>query len=597
MKIVPRNEYPRPQFQRAEWLNLNGTWEFAFDDLEEGVEQGWFDGRKLPENILVPFPYQSDLSGIGDRAVHEVVWYARTLEFQQEWKGQDVLLHFGAVDYACKVWVNGSLVGGNRGGHVPFSFDIAPYLVEGENRIVLRVEDRQAPGQPRGKQSITGSPSGIDYYCTTGIWQTVWLEPVPQMRIETLRITPVADEEALKLRVYLHAPARQWTVEADIYDGEELVATVRKQTCNGAIRLFCRVPNAKLWSPDNPHLYDLRIRLLQSGELVDEIESYAGLRTVELSEGKLLINGEATYLKMVLDQGYWPESYLAAPTDDALRADVEIAKAMGFNGARKHQKVEDPRWLYWCDKLGLLVWGEMANARTWSPEAEEMFAAEWQRAVLRDYNHPCIVTWVPLNESWGVPDIANGHAAQYAFAEHIVRLTRFLDPYRPIIDNDGWEHTDVTDICTIHDYTETGGEMRERYAHTALGGPLPEKTWWNGKDTFACGASHRGQPVMLTEVGGYLIRPFWLPSSQWDTLYSSYGAVNNTEELLAKYNDLMTAIDSLGFVSGFCYTQLTDVEQEINGLLTYDRKPKIPIEELRRINEVLGEVQAASSHG
>jgi beta-galactosidase/beta-glucuronidase len=588
VKILPRPEYPRPQFQRREWVNLNGTWEFSFDDAEVGIAEGWQDGRPLVGQIVVPYPYQSELSGVNDKEIHEVVWYARTLAYQPEWRGQDLLLHFGAVDYATTVWVNGQLVGGNRGGHVPFSFDIAPYLHEGEdNRITVRVEDRQDACQPRGKQSVTGKPIGIDYYCTTGIWQTVWVEPVPQVRIESLRMTPLLDEEALKLRVYLHAPAANWTIEADVLDGDEVVSTLRKDTHNGTGRLFLRIPDPKHWSPDSPHLYGLRVRLLQNGELLDEIESYAGMRSIELRNGEFLLNGKPTYLKMVLDQGYWPESYLAAPTDEAIRYDVEITKALGFNGSRKHQKVEDPRFLYWCDKLGLMVWGEMANAREWSSEAEEMFLSEWSRVVQRDYNSPSIVSWVPLNESWGVPEIDEGHAAQYAFVERAVKLTRFLDPHRPVIDNDGWEHTDVTDICTIHDYTATGEEMVAKYAETASGGPLPEKAWWDGSMTFAPGSIYRGQPVMLSEVGGFLIRPFWLPADKWDVLYDTYGSVSNTDELLAKYKDLMGSIASLPFVSGFCYTQLTDVEQEINGLLTYHRKPKVPIDQVSEINRSL----------
>ena len=584
---LPRPEYPRPQFVRPEWTNLNGAWEFAFDDAEVGLEEGWHDGRALPRQIVVPFPYQSEASGINDKEIHEVVWYARSFDFQNEWRGQDLLLHFGAVDYAATVWVNGVLVGGNRGGHVPFKFDIAPYLVEGENRIAVRVEDRQDPCQPRGKQSVSGEPRGIDYYCTTGIWQTVWLEPVPQIRIEKLRITPHLDESAFKLSVYLHAPHGAWSVEADVLDGDTVVASLRKPTRNGSARLFVRVPDAKCWSPETPHLYDLRVRLVQNGEVIEEIQSYAGMRSIELTDGEFRLNGEAVYLKMVLDQGYWPESYMAAPTDDALRADVELTKAMGFNGSRKHQKVEDPRWLYWCDRLGLLVWGEMANAREWSLDAEEMLLSEWRRVVERDYNHPSVVAWVPHNESWGIPEIDKGHAAQYAFVERTAALTRVLDPYRPVIDNDGWEHTDVTDIATIHDYTATGAEMIEKYAATANGGPLPTKSWWDGKTTFAQGSQYRGQPVMLTEVGGFLIRPSWLPADQWDVLYDTYGSVSDPADLLAKYQDLMGAIASLKFVAGFCYTQLTDIEQEINGLLTYDRRPKIPIEAIAAINQSL----------
>jgi beta-galactosidase/beta-glucuronidase len=584
---LPRPEYPRPQLERPHWTNLNGEWEFAFDDANAGLAEGWHDGRTLGRRIVVPFPYQSEASGINEKEIHEVVWYARSFAYQPEWRGQDMLLHFGAVDYACTVWVNGVLVGGNRGGHVPFSFDIAPYLHEGENRIALRVEDGQDPAQPRGKQSINGLPGGIDYYCTTGIWQTVWLEPVSQIRIEKLRITPDLEESAFKLSVYLHAPHANWMIEADVIDNGEVVASLRKPTRNGSARLFIRVPDAKLWSPDAPNLYDLRVRLVQNGELIDEVTSYTGMRSVDLRDGHMCLNGEPIYMKMVLDQGYWPESYLAAPSDEAIRRDVELTKALGFNGSRKHQKVEDPRWLYWCDKLGLMVWGEMANARDWSMEAEEMLLSEWQRVVQRDYNHPCIVTWVPLNESWGVPEIAKGHAAQYAFVERAVNVTRFLDPYRPVIDNDGWEHTDVTDIATIHDYTATGQEMIDKYEETAKGGPLPVRSWWDGKITFTEGSQYRGQPVMLTEVGGFLIRPSWLPADQWDVLYDTYGSVNDPAELLAKYEDLMGSIASLGFIAGFCYTQLTDIEQEINGLLTYDRRPKVPIEEIARINRSL----------
>ena len=584
---IPRREYPRPQFVRQDWVNLNGPWEFAFDGADIGLQDAWFDGRRLDREIVVPFTHQTAASGIDEKDIHEVVWYARSVQYRPEWRGSDLLLHFGAVDYASTIWVNGLLVGGNRGGHVPFSFDIAPYLHEGENRIVVRVEDRQDLTQPRGKQAWNGKPHGIDYYCTTGIWQTVWLEPVPQCRIESLRITPDLEDELFRVRVYLHAPASNWTVEIDLLDGEEVVHSVRKETSNAASQLKLHAKDAKRWSPENPHLYDIVVRLKQNGEVIDEVRSYAGMRSVELRNGEFLLNGEPMYMKMVLDQGYWPESFMTAPTDEALKFDVEVTKAMGFNGSRKHQKVEDPRWLYWCDKLGLLVWSEMANARAWSPEAEEMFLAEWSRVVQRDYNHPCVVTWVPLNESWGVPEIAKGHAAQYAFVERAVSMTRFLDPYRPVIDNDGWEHTDVTDICTIHDYTTTGAEMVARYHETTLGGPLPERSWWDGNVTFTDGAVYRGQPVMLTEVGGFLIRPWWLPKEQWDVLYNSYGSVNTADDLLAKYEELMVGIASLNFVSGFCYTQLTDVEQEANGLLTYDRKAKIPVEEIRRINESL----------
>lgn len=587
MTSVLRTEHPRPQHRRDDWTSLNGTWEFAFDDAEIGLEEGWQEGPALPLTINVPFPYQAPLSGIADTSVHEVVWYAKTLTYEEAWAGKDLLLHFGAVDYFTTVWVNGQFVGSNRGGHVPFSFDIAPYLTQGDNRIVLRVEDRQDATQPRGKQVVSGIPHGIDYTCTTGIWQTVWLEAVPQVRIDSFRMTPIMEQDGLEVRVLLHAPANSWEIEVDVFDGDQLVATGRRPTMGASGRVFLRIENPKTWSPESPNLYGIKIRLLQKGDVLDEVTSYVGMRSVELRDGKFLLNGRSTYMRMALDQGYWREGLLAAPSDAHLKADVELAKSLGFNGVRKHQKVEDPRFLYWCDLLGLMVWAEMANARAYTPEAEEAFLQEWARAVERDANSPSVVAWVPLNESWGVPLINKGHVGQYAFVERAVQTTRRVDPYRPVIDNDGWDHTDVTDICTIHDYTSTGAEVRERYADASNGGPLPKQTWWDGGLTFVEGSGYHGQPVMLTEVGGFLIKPFWLPKEDWDVLYATYGSVNDTEELLSKYEDLMGAIASLPFVSGFCYTQLCDVEQEINGLVTYDRVPKVPVERIRAINESL----------
>ncbi len=294
-----------------------------------------------------------------------------------------------------------------------------------------------------------------------------------------------------------------------------------------------------------------------------------------------------TYLRMILDQGYWPESYLAAPSDAALREDVEWVKKFGFNGVRKHQKIEDPRWLYWCDKLGVLVWGEMPNAREWSTQAEERLAAEWKRAVERDYNHPCIITWVPINESMGLPGLKESNPAQYAFVERMVRITREIDRHRPVIDNDGWEHSDITDICAIHDYTSTATLLKQRYHETRLGGPLPAHVWIDNKPLFVLGSRYRGQPIMLSEVGGFLQVPRGVPKDKRDMLFEFYGSCRSSDELLVKYGDLMAGIAALGFVAGFCYTQLTDIEQETNGLLTYDRQAKIEPQHIASIHERL----------
>jgi beta-galactosidase/beta-glucuronidase len=584
---IPRPEYPRPQFVRDEWFNLNGEWEFAFDDKEVGLAEEWSDGRKLPLRIIVPFGYQTKLSGIHDLGIHEVVWYARDFVMPDEWLQTDLLLNFGAVDYSTTVWINGQEVGHNRGGHVPFQFEIMPFVRKGNNRLTLRVEDRQDPQQPRGKQSHTGISHGIDYYNTTGIWQTVWLEPAPPIRIEEIRITPHARRNIVEVQVFLHAPSSPWRVEVEVLEKGKTVARVEDQTAVATGRLFLTIPYAKLWSPEAPNLYDLNIRLYEGERLLDEVKSYFGLRGLRLLDGKFLLNGSPAYLKMVLDQGYWPDGYLTAPTDEALQTDIGYIKMFGYNGVRKHQKIEDPRWLYWCDRLGLMVWEEMPNAREWSSHAEDLLSAEWQDAVRRDYNHPCIIAWVPVNESMGFPGLGQEHAGQYAFIERMVRVTRRLDGSRPVIDNDGWEHTDITDVLAIHDYTPTATKLEERYADTIKGGPLPLKVWIGEKPLFARGSKYRGQPIVLSEVGGFLSIPPDLPPEKRDMLYQFYASFQTPEELLEKYRDLMKGIASLRFLGGFCYTQLTDIEQEINGLLTYDRKPKIPPEKIAEIHREL----------
>lgn len=626
---VPRPEYPRPQFVRKDWECLNGAWEFAFDDADAGLTERWFEGHKLERVITVPFAYQTPLSGIDDKGIHEIVWYARdftvpetegwrgksALEFtvpdKNVWQGKSILLHFGAVDYRTTVWINGIEVGHNRGGHVPFTFDITPYLKPDSaavNRICLRVEDKQDATQPRGKQSKSGLPQGIDYYCTTGIWQTVWMEPVPHLHIRSLSITPILSVGVVVVDVFLHAPAGRWRLTGELLDGDEVVAEDTIDTLNASAQISFEVPEPKAWTPDSPHLYDMKIRFMRSrvGEdkdasdtfdlenaeespdenVIDEVESYTGLVDVALKDGKFLLNEKPTYLAMVLDQGYWLDGGMTAPTDAALRADVEWCKRFGFNGARKHQKVEDPRWLHWCDRLGLMVWGEMANARAWSAGTEEAFVAEWERAVRRDQSSPALVAWVPVNESMGLPGLKEGHPGQYAFLERIVALTRLIDPARPIIDNDGWEHTDVTDIIAIHDYSHTSTALKAHYKDKLAGGEMPPRIWTGSRAVYARGAAYQGQPIMLTEVGGFLALPD-LPAEQRDNLYKVYAAVRDNAELLVRYEDLMEGLAQLPFVSGFCYTQLTDIEQEINGLLTYDRKAKVEPERIAEIHRRL----------
>jgi beta-galactosidase/beta-glucuronidase len=579
--FIPRPEYPRPQFARRDWLNLNGVWEFAFDDADVGLAEHW-GSRETPlgGDILVPFPFQSGKSGIGRSEFHDVLWYARWFEVPAEFAGRDLCLHFGAVDYEATVWVNGCRVGANRGGHVAFSFDVTPFLREGQNRLVVRVVDTQDPTQPRGKQFWELQPKGCHYTRTSGIWQTVWLEPLPTRRIEHLRLTPDVDGGAIRVQVGLGRPGAASALTVRVTRQGEAVAAVTVGTPTREVDLAIGLGPMALWSPEEPNLYDLELELSDGGGTCDTVASYFGMRKISIAGNQVLLNNRPYFQRLVLDQGYYPEGLLSAPGDDALRADVEWAKRFGFNGVRKHQKVEDPRFLYWCDRLGLLVWGEMANAWEYSPAGEEAMVAEWERVVRRDYNHPCVAVWVPFNESWGIRDVRHC-LEQQGFVRRIVNLTRALDPTRLVVDNDGWEHSGDTDLCTIHDYTPCGDAFHQRYAAAASLGEFPLA--WDQHPIFLEEAGDK--PVLFTEVGGYLAEP--PEGSERDLLFQFYGSIRSSAELVDRYDRLMRGIARLGHAAGFCYTQLTDVEHEVNGLLTYDRRPKVDPAVLAALHERL----------
>jgi beta-galactosidase/beta-glucuronidase len=592
---LPRPEYPRPQFCRSEWTNLNGEWAFAFDDEDAGIAQGWHripaenlrsGGSPFDRRITVPFCYQSRLSGIGDTSFHDVVWYARTFTPPPpDVENQRLLLHFGAVDYRAAVWVNGTQVASHEGGHTPFCADVTPMVREGENVVVVRAEDPSRDVTiPRGKQYWREESEGIFYTRTTGIWQTVWLEPAGRRRIDGLRLTPDVDAAALDVEVAIEGFRLGLTLRLAVEHGGVRVLDDRVGLQSALVerrlplltrgeppttpypRLWAK---PALWSPEEPSLYDLRLELLDAeGQTLDTVDSYFGMRKIEVRNGKVYLNDRPYYQRLVLDQGYFPDSVLTAPTDEALRRDIELAKEMGFNGARKHQKVEDPRWHYWADRLGFLVWGEMANAYQYSPAYVRRITAEWQDAVRRDYNHPCIVAWVPLNESWGVPEVdADPRQIEHLLAMY--RLTRSLDRSRPVVSNDGWEHA-LTDLCTIHDYRDAATLSRiYETAESAIAEP-------ERRPVYASGHGYRGEPVLITEFGG-------IAFSSADPESWGYRIVSDAEELLERYGSLIATLLHCDVLQGFCYTQLTDVEQEINGLLTYDRRPKADLARIREI--------------
>jgi beta-galactosidase/beta-glucuronidase len=608
MGILQAENHPRPQLTRERWIDLCGIWQFAFDDGDVGLDQDWVNTPEVfDRTIAVPFPPESRASGIYDPAPHSVVWYRRSFRIVPEDRNGRLLLHFGAVDYRASVWVNGRLVAEHEGGHTPFSADITTVLDDGaeEQIVVVRAEDQPTDlTQPRGKQYWEHKPRRIWYHRTTGIWQPVWLEPVPALRITDVRWTPDVERGKLGLQVRLNRlpdrpvhlrvrlTLRDTSLADDTYAVErsELVRDIALEP--GGITMS---RERVLWSPSDPNLIDATLTLRDDAGVVDEVQSYAGLRSAGFANGRFLLNGRPYYLRLVLEQGYWPESHLAAPNADALRKEVELTKALGFNGVRIHQKVEDPRFLYWCDRLGLLVWGEMANAFVFSPTAVERLTREWLDVVRRDYSHPCIVTWVPLNESWGVPSLETD-PAQQAYVQALYHLTHALDRTRPVIGNDGWEHI-ASDVWGIHDYALDGNTIVERYGTPEA----VEETLANVQPhyrTIVLPDYHRkGEPIMLTECGGIGYKP--AAGEKW----FGYGTVKDTEGYLAKYQELIGAILSCPTIAGFCYTQLTDTEQETNGLLTEDRQPKLNLDAVNAITrgpsksipgEVLSSIQATT---
>jgi beta-galactosidase/beta-glucuronidase len=580
---VSETLHPRPRLTRTRWHDLCGTWDFAYDDDNAGLDAHWnIDPSHFDRRIEVPFPPESELSGINDKTYHPIVWYRRSFTAQQQ-PGERLILHFGAVDYRARVWVNCQLVATHEGGHTPFSADITTALVEGEQVVVVRAEDRPLDGSmPRGKQDWEPTPHAIWYDRTTGIWQPVWLEPVPATYLTSFHLTPDLVESAVKLEARLNHGLEGW-LSVSLRKGDELLAVQQVMVSGDTATTSISIPRARngqrrgdlYWSPESPNLITVTAVLLsEAGEQVDTVESYFGLRSVGIGEGRFLLNDRPYFVRSVLEQGFWPQSHLAAPSADALRKEVELIKALGFNACRIHQKIEDPRFLYWADHLGLLVWGEMANAYEFNPSAVDRFTREWLSAVDRDRSNPCIVTWVPINESWGVEDIAR-NPAQQAYASSLYHLTKALDPTRPVISNEGWEHT-VSDIIGVHDYTQHGSQLTARFGSAeAIAATLA--SFKPNRKRQRLIEDDRDQPVMLTEFGGISFHP--AAGQKW----MGYATVATDEEYLAILSDLFAAIYRSPELSGFCYTQITDTQQEKNGLYDEHRNPKLPVDKLREI--------------
>jgi uncharacterized short protein YbdD (DUF466 family) len=580
--------YPRPQLRRSRWTSLNGTWRFRFDDARSVTSPDQI--ADWPLEIQVPFAPESAASGIADDGFHVRCWYER--EFDCPPGDDRVILRFGAVDYSARVWVNGKLAVTHEGGHTPFSADITTLLnATGPQTVTVCVEDDPHDlAKPRGKQDWQREPHSIWYPRTTGIWQTVWFERVSRSYIEKLRWTPHVEGFSIAFEARIAGdPADDLSIELRLRHGERVLAGDRYGVVDREVdrNIVLSDPgiddyrNELLWSPERPTLLDATVRLMRGDEVIDECESYTALRSANVLRDRFMLNGRPYKLRMVLDQGYWPESLMTAPGDEALKRDVELAKAMGFNGVRKHQKIEDPRYLYWADRLGLMVWEEMPSAYRFTRTAIRRTVREWSEAIERDYSHPCVIVWVPFNESWGVPELTAIGKQRHA-VEALYHLTRTLDSTRPVIGNDGWESS-ATDIIGIHDYDANTEHMRQRYGAEMKTEQLFDRRRPGGRILTLDGYPHRGQPIMLTEFGGIAFAKCPQPGVKqvW-----GYTVAKDEESFVRMYCELMDTVIHTALFSGFCYTQFADTFQEANGLLCADRTPKIPLETIRRATSV-----------
>lgn len=571
MMNLPRSEYPRPQMRRDAWTNLNGPWDFAFDLSRSGMDRKFYENGEYTHRITVPFCPESTLSGIGFTDFMAAVWYRRTFRLEDAQRAGRVLLHFGAVDYLARVWVNGTLAGEHRGGYASFTLDITEYVTTGENTLVVGAEDDGRSGkQPRGKQSGQYHSHGCDYTRTTGIWQTVWLEYVPETHIERIKITPdPANAQVLVECDVANATGAALSLAAS-FDGQPMgeaqINTTERYAC-------CALPlrETHLWDIGSPNLYDLTLTL-QKGETTDVVQSYFGLRTVEWKHHAMYLNGRPVFQRLILDQGFYPDGIYTAPSDEALVRDIRLAMDLSFNGARLHEKVFEERFLYHADRLGYLVWGEHAN---WglditTPEGLANFMPEWLEIVRRDYSHPAIVGWCPFNETWDW----NGTRQDDRVLGTVYQATKALDPTRPVIDTSGNFHV-VTDIYDVHDYEQDIPTFAGRYAGLEPG---------TAYETHPNRQTYGGQPYFVSEYGG----AWWDPTADNTADGWGYGQrPTSEEEVCARYEGLTGALLQSRSVCAFCYTQLTDVEQEKNGLYTYARGRKFSeaiYERIRRAN-------------
>lgn len=578
---IPRAEHPNPQWERETWKNLNGPWEFEFDFGCSAVERRLWEKKRFDREILVPFCPESRLSGIGYTDFINGVAYRKNFELSQEELSGRVLLHFGAVDYETSVYVNGTLVGSHKGGYTSFCFDITKHVAPGPNTLFVAVKDDVRSGlQPKGKQAHLYASSGCDYTRTTGIWQTVWLEFVPERHIQSAKYYPDPANGKVTVTGLVQG---QGTLQLTALWEDKPVGEAALSVEGGFFTAQLDLSETHLWEPGKGGLYTL---LLSFGE--DRVKSYFGLRTAKFQGRKFLLNGKSLFQRFVLDQGFYPDGIYTAPTEEDLVKDIQLSFAAGFNGARLHEKVFEARFLYHCDRLGYLVWGEYPN---WGldhahPLSTETYLNQWSEAVERDFNHPAIIGWCPFNETWGYRE----EREKNALLSSLYKLTKRLDPTRPCIDSSG-NYRILSEVYDIHDYDQDTQSFQARWDGLTdrireTGGVIPaEDPFFNSAPEGPSGRApffnqpYDNQPIFVSEYGGI----------RWpdDTVEGwGYGNAPATpEEFFARYKGLTEALLNNPEIFGFCYTQLYDVEQEVNGLYTYGRAQKFDIGLIQKINQ------------
>lgn len=579
---IPRPEHPKPQFRRDAWINLNGWWDFAMDHKAVGIKGNWQNNpSKFSKKITVPFCVESDLSGIGHTDFVKALWYHRTFTLPKRWKDDRIFLHFGAVDYECRAWVNGKAVGRHHGGSVSFAFEITDATKKGQNDLVVYAfDDVQSEVQPSGKQSMRPESYGVFYTRVTGIWQTVWLEARPQQFLESVHIVPDLDKGHFVLTPVVSNYQRNLEFRATLLTPIGKTIASSRGSAKSGNSVVLSVNNPRPWSPLDPYLYVLRLELADGGKLVDSVKSYAGLRKFHIEGNCFYLNNKPIYLRFVLDQGFYPDGIWTAPSDAALKADIEMSMAAGFNGARLHQKVFEERFHYWADRLGYLTWGEFSD---WggthsfgNQQGVLNLEREWRDVVVRDRNHPSIVAWTPLNETRGAA--RDNYEAYSRSVKSIVATTRAIDLTRPINDASGYVHVE-TDIFTVHDYDQDPNSFRQRYAGVA---PVARE------DIFVrfpeVSVPYERQPYVVDEYGGtFWTKDYVNQPEKTGERRNNWGYGKTRKQVEDRIKALTDVLLNHPQISGFTYTQLTDVEQEVNGVYSYQRQPKFDIKRLSRI--------------